>query len=76
MNITRHGNKVDPFYKGVAKHVVRELRNGEDVFETRRLVFFGWSPEHVTRKELEWLGKNSSVGKARPALRLVKGGAA
>lgn len=65
MIVTMHGKK-DPLFKGVAKH------NGI------KLVFFGWSPEHVKLKESEWLAQNMPVNekreRQRPQLKLVAGG--
>ena len=62
MIITSHGKK-DLLFKGAAKH------NGI------KLVFFGWSPEHVQGKEQEWLLKHMPLSqpreRKRPTLKLV-----
>lgn len=65
MVITTHGKK-DKFFKGRTKH------------GGLKLVFFGWTKEHVFRKEQEWLRDNmeelNQMQEARPALRLIEGG--
>ena len=65
MIITSHGTK-DPLFKGVAKH------NG------MKLVFFGWSVQHVQLKEQEWLIQNMPIANVwvteRPQLRVINGG--
>jgi len=58
MIITKHGNNIDPFYKGMI------LQN------QRTLVFFGYSQAHVLRKTEEWLFYNEPVGKSRAVVGL------
>jgi hypothetical protein len=65
MLITQHGVK-EKFYKGRTKH------GGQ------KLVFFGWTKEHVFRKEKEWLRENmdrlNQLQVSRPKLRVIAGG--
>lgn len=67
MIITKHG-KQDQFFKCTAK--VRGTK----------VVFFGWSEQHVRRKLSEWLLANAPLSKPRvverkaPELRLIAGG--
>jgi hypothetical protein len=63
--ITRHGVS-EQFFKGRAKH------------GGLKLVFFGWTKEHVFRKEKEWLRENmewlNQMQESRPKLRVIEGG--